>query len=366
MQHTTAADPEGVAAQFFHFQRHVPFSFLEEPVTQMTAADEFAVFAEERRVIDAEDHRQSGFVDFDGVHLFRTFAVRNGVRNINAGDPHDPAQVAAFHLLGIGSPDPFKGEKLFHIRRHLGAVPLDEGEGLGQIQRTTVNSADPDTAHKVGVIQRGHLKQHRAVNDLRCRYEFQNSIQQGHNGFPGIVHFPDRPAITAAGVQHREVQLFIGGVQFAEEVKNLVQHFLHTGIRFVHLVNDHQRTQVQRKGFFQHETGLGHGAFGRVHQQDHAVSKFQNTLHLTAEVAVSGSVDNIDLHIFVNDADIFGKDGDPPFPFQVVVIQKAVFHFLIGPEKFGLFGDLVHQRGFAVVHMGDNSDISEFTHRKIS
>ena len=50
-------------------------------------------------------------------------------------------------------------------------------------------------------------------------------------------------------------------------------------------------TQLQRPA--EDEAGLGHGALGGVHQQDHAVDHLQDALHLAAEVGMALSLIHI-------------------------------------------------------------------------
>ena len=76
-----------------------------------------------------------------------------------------------------------------------------------------------------------------------------------------------------------------------------------------------------------------------------------------------GGVDEIDLDALIGDADVFGEDGYTPFAFDVVAVEKAGRGFFASIEKSNLFEYLVYQRGFAVVHVGDNRDITYFFHR---
>ena len=48
------------------------------------------------------------------------------------------------------------------------------------------------------------------------------------------------------------------------------------------------------------------------------------------------SVDNVDFRVFIDDSGVFGKDGDAPFPFDVIGIHNAFRYFLIGAENAAL------------------------------
>ena len=124
------------------------------------------------------------------------------------------------------------------------------------------------------------------------------------------------------------------------------------------LVDHHDDPVAQLQGLGQDEAGLGHGALGGVHQQDDAVDHLQNALHLAAEVGVARGVHDVDLHAVVLHGGILGHDGDAPLPLQVVGVHHPVHHRLVLPVDARLLQHLVHQGGLAVVHMGDDGDVS--------
>ncbi len=133
-----------------------------------------------------------------------------------------------------------------------------------------------------------------------------------------IVHVQLGIAQLGAGVDHREIELVIGGVQFAEQVEDHVDHFVRARAGAVDLVDDHDRLEAEIEGFLQHETGLRHGAVQGIHQQQHRVDHLQHPLHLAAEVGMAGGIDDIDLVAAVVDGEVLGEDGDAAFLFQVV------------------------------------------------
>ena len=52
-----------------------------------------------------------------------------------------------------------------------------------------------------------------------------------------------------------------------------------------------------------------------------------------------------------------GLDGDAPLPLQVHVVQQLALHLPLG-DRLALLQQPVRQRGFAVVNMGDNTEIT--------
>lgn len=77
---------------------------------------------------------------------------------------------------------------------------------------------------------------------------------------------------------------------------------------------------------------------------------------------MAGSVYNVDPHPLIIDGSILGQDGDAPFPFQVAAIHDPLLYLLIGPENAALAQKLVHQGGFAMVHVGDDGNVSNVLH----
>ena len=135
---------------------------------------------------------------------------------------------------------------------------------------------------------------------------------------------------------------------------------MHPLIRPVNLVDhhDHPVSQLQRPA--ENETGLGHGALRRVHQQNDAVDHLEDALHLAAEVGVARSIHNVDLGVAVGDGGVFGQDGDATFPLQIAGVHHPLYDRLVVSVHTALLEHGVYQGGFAVVNMGDNGDISQF------
>ena len=117
---------------------------------------------------------------------------------------------------------------------------------------------------------------------------------------------------------------------------------------------------AQLQGLAEHEAGLRHGAFRRVHQQDDAVDHLEDALHLAAEVGVAWGIDDIDFGIAVLDGGIFCQDGNAPLPLQVAGVHNPVHHLLVFAVDAALLEHFVHQGGLAVVNVGDDGNIAQF------
>ena len=128
----------------------------------------------------------------------------------------------------------------------------------------------------------------------------------------------------------------------------------------VDLVDNHNNTMAKLQRAAEHETGLGHRALGGVHQQDDAVDHLQNTLHLAAEVGVARGIHDVDLGVAVLDGGVLGQNGDAALTLQVVGVHDALHRLLVLAVHAALLEHLVHQRGLAVVDVGDNGHVSQF------
>ena len=76
---------------------------------------------------------------------------------------------------------------------------------------------------------------------------------------------------AAAGKHIREVERFVVGTQFDEQVEGLGQDLLRPGIGAIDLVDDHDWLQADFQRLFQHEASLGTRAFKRIDQHQGTV-----------------------------------------------------------------------------------------------
>ncbi len=79
---------------------------------------------------------------------------------------------------------------------------------------------------------------------------------------------------------------------------------------------------------------------------------------------MAGSVDDVDVEIFVFERGVFGADGDPLFPLEIHRVHQALIRglMLVGAESAGLLQQAIHEGGFAMIDVSDNRDISYVLH----
>ena len=77
---------------------------------------------------------------------------------------------------------------------------------------------------------------------------------------------------------------------------------------------------------------------------------------------MTGSVDDVDFVAVVEDRGLLGGDGDAAFVLLVArVHNEGLAHFcLVVAKSVGLLKKAVDERGFAVVDVRDDGDVSDF------
>jgi hypothetical protein len=103
---------------------------------------------------------------------------------------------------------------------------------------------------------------------------------------------------------------------------------------------------------------LREGAFAGVDEKDDAIDHAQGALDFAAEIAVAGRVDDVDLGVVEKQRGVFGEDGDATLALEVVGVHDALDDGFVGAEDAGLLEHGVDEGGFAVVDMGDDSDVA--------
>ena len=70
-------------------------------------------------------------------------------------------------------------------------------------------------------------------------------------------------------------------------------------------------------------------------------------------------VDDVDLHVFIGDRDVFGQNGDAALTLLVVGIEHALLDALILAKHMRRPQQTVHERGLAVVNVSDDRNVAE-------
>ena len=237
---------------------------------------------------------------------------------------------------------------------------MHQAHVLAVLDGAADHTAHHDPAHIVIVVQGvdQHLKRSVHIH-VRSGDAFDDGAEQRFQVVAFVIHGQLGNALLGGGIDHREIQLVVVGVQFDEQVQDFVHHFFHPLIRTVDFVDDHHRFQMMFQGFPQYVFGLGHGAFISVYQQQYAVHHVQHPFHFAAEVSMARSVQDVDLAAIVHNGSILGQDGDPTFSFLIVGVHDPFLHLLVGPEYTALLQHGIHQGSLTVVDVSDDGNVTQ-------
>ena len=172
------------------------------------------------------------------------------------------------------------------------------------------------------------------------------------------------PAGPGVGVDDREVDLLLVGVEVEEQLVDLVDHLVDPRVGPVDLVDrdDHRQPRLERLA--QHEARLGQRPLRGVDEQQHAVDHGQRALDLAAEVGVAGRVDDVELDrrlVLRAPAHrrVLGQDRDALLALEVHGVHDPLGDVLVGAKGAGLPQHRVDQRRLAVVDVGDDGDVAQ-------
>ena len=363
VQDAAAVHHEGIGIQAgLDAEGEVLLELLLQTFLDVAGGHELAVLAEERGVVDHEEHRHRGLVDGDRRERLRILDVGDGVADLEPVDAHQGADVAALDLVHIGLAQALEHHHLLDLGLLDDVVALAQGHRHAGLQGSARDASHGDPAHVRGVFQGGHEHLRGAFHDGGSRDFLQDGVQEGGDVIGGLAPVLGHPALLRGTVDGLEIQLVLGGAEVEHQFEHLFLHLVGPAVGLVHLVDDHDGLLAHVQGLVQHEPRLRHAALERVHQQEDAVRHIEHALHLAAEIAMAGSVDDIDLDALVRDGHILRENGDAALALQVVVVQDEVPQILGTANEIGLIDHPVHERRLAVVDVGDDSDVSDVLH----
>ena len=242
------------------------------------------------------------------------------------------------------------------------AVAVGNGHLLAVLQLAAVHAAYGDTAGIARIVQARDEHLGGALYLLRSGDDLHDLVQQVGDVARRRVIVLAHPAVLGRAVDHRKVQLVLGGVEREHQVEHHLVHFLRPAVGLVHLVDHHYGLQTYLKSLLQHEARLRHRPLEGVDQQQTTVSHVEHALHFAAEVAVSRRVDDVDFCSFPVDAHILRQNGDASLALQVVGVQHLARQVLSLTEQVSGQHHLVHERSLAVVYMRYNRNVPDVLH----
>ena len=273
-------------------------------------------------------------------------------------DEDDFARTSFFDRL---RGEAFVAEELLRTDVLDGSVGECLSVGLVRLEHALLHATHSQTTQEAGVFEGGNLEERFCIRiALRSRNTFDNLVHQDAEVAIRVFKFGAANALTATAKNSVEIELFFGSIEFAEQVKDLVQGEERVTTVTVDLVHDDDRGKAEFQSLLRHEAGLGHGAFECVNDQKNAIDCTQNAFHLATEVSMPRGIDDVHAVSLVHHARVLGEDGNAAFAFKVVGVHHAVHDFFTFMEGSALFEELVHQGCFTVVNVGDDGNVSDF------
>ena len=189
---------------------------------------------------------------------------------------------------------------------------MQQGDALVLADLAGEDPADGDPADVIAVVERDDQHLQRGVRlDLRRRHVLHDGVEQrlqvrSAGMLRSVVAMPS----PAGGVNGREIEGGVVGVQLDEQVEDRVEDVDRPGVGAIDLVDDHDGPQADLEGLAQHKARLRQRPLGGIDQEQAAVGHVQHALDLAAEVGVAGRVDDVDLGAADLQGDVLGQDGD--------------------------------------------------------
>ena len=100
------------------------------------------------------------------------------------------------------------------------------------------------------------------------------------------------------------------GVEVDEKIVDFVQNLFGARVGAVDFVENDDRGKFRGEGLLKHVASLGKRSFAGVNEKHDAVDHAEGALDFTAEIAVAGSVHDIDFGVVEKQGGILGEDGD--------------------------------------------------------
>ncbi len=239
------------------------------------------------------------------------------------------------------------------------AVKLGDGNIFTGVHGSVEHPCNREASEIIAVIKIRHQNLQRS----RCvafghRNSLDDGLEQRLQVYAASFYISRGSSGLGIGIQNRKVELLLLGIEIDEKVINLVQDFLRARIGPVDFVDHENGRKMSLKRLAEDIARLWQRTFTGVDQQHDTVNHLQCALYLSAKVAVAGCINNIDLHIVIENGRVLGQNGDAALALQIVRVHHPFDDVLVRAKRSTLLQHGVHERGLAMIHVGNNCDIT--------
>jgi hypothetical protein len=278
-------------------------------------------------------------------------------------DAREHDHLARLGLVELHAVEPPGSEELGDPEGLRGSLLGEADDGSVSPQTTPLDAADHQPPHEVVVAERYRLEAERplGIDGGRGRV-LEDGVEEGLEVLHGRLVVDPGDARLRRGVDDGEVELGLVGSELHEQIEDLVDHRVGPLLGPVDLVHHQDGAEPVGQRLLEHEAGLGHHALDGVDQQQDAIHHAEHPLHLSPEVGVAGRVHELDPRPLPLDGGGLGEDGDATLPLEVLAVEGALGHGLMGPEHAREAEHAVDQGRLAVVDVGDDGEVAQRGH----
>ena len=343
-------------------QADICIQFLKQSVTNLSGGNIFPLLPCKGAVIYGEIHCQCGFGNLHKGQRFRLFGGTDGIPNHDIFNAAKRNNIADARFLYLHSLQALKFVQLCDTNLFLcfRIVHIQNDNLVIDAQYAVFNLTDADTAQIFAVVNRRNQSLCRRIHiPLGCRNVVDDCFKQRLHIPFSCISILGRIAASCRCEYKGRIQLVFVCIQLHEQLQNLIHNLIRACFGSIHLIYADNNRVIQLQRLAQNEFCLGHRPFKCIHHQHNAVYHFQHTLYLAAEIGMSGGINDVDFGIAIVYGCVFGKNGNPSFPFNIAAVHDSFLYLLIGTEDTALSEQLIHQCGFAVVNVGNNRYVSD-------
>ena len=342
-------------------ERDVCAGLAEETLAHLARGEQCALATSKRAVVDANLHRDRGRIDVHERQALALFAVGERFADEYILKACDADDVASFRLGDFDFLQSLVTKDSGDFCLGSAVTQMEADEIVADFHFAADDASVGETTEVFAIVQIRHdeLEERLGADFWRRDFVHHGLVERLH-GAALVLHVELRKAILGTCIDDREIELLVIGVEFEEELEDLIQHLVRVGVFAVNFVNDDDWFRTVLERLLQNELRLCLRAVVRVHHEEHAINHLHDALHLATEVGMSGRVHDVDVVAVPAERGVLCADGDALLAFEIHRVHDALLGRLgfVGAESSRLFEQAVNECGLAVIDVGDDGDIA--------